>query len=125
MLTETQFAAFRRRLEAERLRLRRSIHALEGEVEQLAQYEDTEGGGAGNDPADVGTEVYEQERALTMERNEQALLAEVEAALARLDDGTYGQCIRCGRAIPIERLEALPFARYCIQCQAELERRRR
>jgi DnaK suppressor protein len=125
MLTDDQLAAFRDQLVRERARLRRSIQALEGEVVQLAQAEEAEGGGAGNDPADIGTEVYEQERALTLERNEQALLDEVEAALARLDEGRFGLCLRCGQAIAVERLEALPFAEYCITCQAVIERRRR
>ena len=43
-------------------------------------------------------------------------LAEVEAALARMDEGTYGACERCGTAIPFERLEAVPRARHCVTC---------
>lgn len=125
MLTDPQLAAFRAQLVRERARLQRSIHALEGDVVQLAPAEEAEGGGVGNDPADVGTEIYEQERALTMERNEQALLDDVQAALARLDEGRFGRCLRCGQAIAVERLEALPFAQYCITCQAAIERRRR
>jgi RNA polymerase-binding protein DksA len=126
MLTDTQLAEFRRRLEAERAHLNRLIRSLGGEVEDLADFQGSmEDAGIGNDPADVGTEVYEQERALTMERNEQELLDEVEAALARLDAGEYGTCTRCGREIAVERLEALPYAEHCIQCQSELERRRR
>ena len=125
MLTDPQLAAFRDQLVRERARLQRSIHALEGEGVQLAPAEEAEGGGGGNDPADVGTEIYEQERAMTMERNEQALLDDVQAALARLDEGRFGHCLRCGQAIAVERLEALPFAQYCITCQAAIERRRR
>ena len=90
MLDAAQLAHFRERLAAEHARLTRSIRALEGEVEQLAASEEAEGGGVGNDPADVGTDVYEQERALTLERNEIHLLREVDEALARLDAGTYG-----------------------------------
>jgi RNA polymerase-binding protein DksA len=122
MLDAAQLAHFRERLDAEHARLTRSIRALEGEVEQLAASEEAEGGGVGNDPADVGTDVYEQERALTLERNEIHLLREVDEALARLDAGTYGACARCGRPIAVERLEALPQAALCITCQAEVER---
>lgn len=43
-------------------------------------------------------------------------IADLEAALARMDDGTYGTCVRCGAAIPFERLEAVPAARLCVAC---------
>lgn len=45
------------------------------------------------------------------------VVAEVDAALGRLDDGTYGTCERCGTRIPPERLEIMPYARYCVACQ--------
>ena len=51
-------------------------------------------------------------------------LEQVDAALARLDAGTFGTCIRCGRAIAAERLEALPWAAHCIDCRRELDRGR-
>jgi DnaK suppressor protein len=67
--------------------------------------------------AAAATQVFEQQRDLALrERNEQHL-AEVEAALRRLDDGTYGRCIRCGERIASERLAALPWAAQCIGCQ--------
>lgn len=122
MLTDTRLAQFRQQLEAERARIRGTIGNLGEEVEQLGAYEETERGTLSNDPADVGTEVYEQERALTLERGEQELLQQVEAALVRLDAGAYGRCVRCGREIPVERLEALPYAALCIACQSEVER---
>jgi DnaK suppressor protein len=67
--------------------------------------------------AAAASQVFEQQRDLALrDRNEQ-LLAEIEAAIARLDDGTYGACLRCGRPIAQERLEALPWAAHCIDCQ--------
>lgn len=45
------------------------------------------------------------------------VLTEIEAALARLDAGTYGDCRRCGKPVPVERLEILPYARCCVGCQ--------
>ncbi|MEU9978790.1 TraR/DksA C4-type zinc finger protein [Streptomyces sp. NPDC051014] len=45
------------------------------------------------------------------------VLAEVEAAFARVQDGTYGSCRGCSRAIPVERLEILPYTSYCVPCQ--------
>jgi DnaK suppressor protein len=67
--------------------------------------------------AAAASQVFEQLRDLTLrDRNEQHLAA-VEAALARIDDGTYGLCVRCGRPIAQERLDALPWAAHCIDCQ--------
>jgi RNA polymerase-binding protein DksA len=67
--------------------------------------------------AAAATHVFEQQRDLALrERNEQHL-AEVVAALERLDAGTYGTCTRCGRAVAPERLEAIPWAAHCIDCQ--------
>ena len=50
------------------------------------------------------------------------MLAEIDAALKRIDDGTYGICTNRGEQIPVERLEALPYATLCIDCQRERER---
>jgi len=67
--------------------------------------------------AAAATQVFEQQRDLALrKRNEQHLVA-VEAALARLDEGTFGTCVRCARPIASERLEALPWAAHCIDCQ--------
>lgn len=67
--------------------------------------------------AAAATQVFEQQRDLALrEKNEQHLAA-VERAITRLDDGTFGTCARCGRPIAPERLEALPWAAHCIDCQ--------
>ena len=72
--------------------------------------------------ADVGTETFEREKDLSILEQVEAELADVEHALRRLDDGTYGTCEVCGKAIPDERLEAMPAARLCLEHQAEAER---
>ena len=67
--------------------------------------------------AAAATQVFEQQRDLALrDRNEQHLV-QVDAALARLDEGTYGACTSCGRPIAPERLEAIPWAALCIDCQ--------
>ena len=67
--------------------------------------------------AAAASQVFEQQRDLALrDRNEQHLAA-VDGALARLDAGTYGSCVRCGRPIAPERLDALPWAAHCIECQ--------
>jgi len=73
--------------------------------------------------AAAASQVFEQQRDLALrDRNEQQLAA-VDAALARLDDGTYGTCVRCGRPIAPERLDALPWAAYCIDYQRIVAKR--
>lgn len=65
--------------------------------------------------ADVGTDNYEQEFTLGLIDNERALVREIDDALERIDDGTYGICLKTHRPIGIARLEAKPWARYCIE----------
>jgi DnaK suppressor protein len=124
VLSTLQQETLRTRLVAERNRL---VHLIHGLDVQLAELSESEAGEhpAGNHLADVGTDLGEQETMLTLESNEREILAQVERALQRLDEGVYGQCERCGQPIPFERLEALPYATRCITCQAAVERDRR
>lgn len=72
--------------------------------------------------ADVGTETFNRERDLSILERVQAELTDVEHALRRLDDGTYGTCEACGRLIDENRLEAMPAARFCLADQTTAER---
>jgi DnaK suppressor protein len=112
-------AGIRSRLEDERTRLRDEIAAME--VENQNQQDDY---GVGNHMADDATEVFTRERNIALRNNSQDLLAQVESALHRLDQGSYGICARCGKEIAAARLEALPYATYCITCQSEIEHHR-
>jgi RNA polymerase-binding protein DksA len=67
--------------------------------------------------AAAASQVFEQQRDLALRDKDEQHLEAVDAALARLDAGTFGSCIRCGRPIAPERLEALPWAAHCIDCQ--------
>lgn len=73
--------------------------------------------GLGNHMADDGTEAFDQAASLALHLNEQSLLGQVEAALARMDRGEYGICERCGDEIDFARLKAIPYATLCIRCQ--------
>ena len=66
-------------------------------------------------PAEQGTEAFERERDISMLHNLENEMDEVQAALDRLEEGTYGRCEICSRAIGDERLEALPATRYCVE----------
>jgi RNA polymerase-binding protein DksA len=71
--------------------------------------------------ADLGTENYEQELTLGLIENEQEFLEEVQSALGRIAKGSFGLCEECGGSIAKLRLQALPYARYCITCARRQE----
>jgi RNA polymerase-binding transcription factor DksA len=75
--------------------------------------------------ADAGTDNFDREFALSLVSNEQEALYEIEEALKRLEQGVYGLCGNCEKPIRKERLEAVPFARLCVQCQAGIEKNSR
>jgi RNA polymerase-binding transcription factor DksA len=70
---------------------------------------------------DVGSEVYTQELNATLLENEAHIRDEVQAALGRIDAGTFGVCEGCGKPIPQARLEALPYARHCVSCAEKFQ----
>jgi RNA polymerase-binding transcription factor DksA len=78
--------------------------------------------GADQHMADAGTETFEREKDMSILSGVEAELADVEWALRRLADGTYGTCQACGRPIGAARLEARPATRFCIEDQSRKER---
>ena len=76
-----------------------------------------------NHLADSATATLNREIDYTLEENSEHVLADIDAALKRIEDGTFGICTSCGKQIPEERLEARPWATLCIDCQRERERR--
>jgi RNA polymerase-binding transcription factor len=119
MVQKEVLSGIRTRLEQERASLQSDIEALT--VENQAQQDDY---GVGNHVADDATEVFTRERNLALRNNAQDLLVQVETALQRLETGSYGICARCGKEIAPERLDALPYAIYCITCQSQIEHER-
>jgi len=75
--------------------------------------------------ADAGTDNFDREFALSLVSNEQEALYEIEEALKRLEQSTYGLCANCEKPIRKERLQAVPFARLCVQCQSGVEKEHR
>ena len=72
--------------------------------------------------ADHASEMLDRELDESLGENAEQLVREIDAALVRIEDGTYGTCGRCGRPIPEERLEAVPYAVLCVACKREEER---
>lgn len=75
--------------------------------------------------AAAATQVFEQQRDLALRDRAEQQLELVDAALARLDDSTFGTCLRCAKPIAPARLEALPWAAHCIACQSDIDKGRR
>jgi RNA polymerase-binding protein DksA len=114
---------FRQTLLDERNRVQEAIDylhkenpgSLEDETEEII-------GGSDNHPADAASGTLDREIDYTLEENSEQVLSQIDAALERIENGTFGTCERCGKPIPQERLEARPWARYDIDCQREVER---
>jgi DnaK suppressor protein len=87
--------------------------------------EGSEASAFGMHQADAGSDAYDRDFALSLLSQEQDALYEIEEALKRMELGQYGVCEMSGKKISHARLEALPFARYTVECQAEVERQKK
>ncbi len=74
-----------------------------------------------NHMAELGSGNFDQELTLGLLRGDQNALDQIDQALERIDDGSYGRCVTCGSTIPKSRLEAIPFAAECVRCAARQE----
>jgi RNA polymerase-binding protein DksA len=107
---------FRRRLEDERVRLTQMIRDIEEEREEVRLTETSSDRSPDPNTAEGGSLAFEMEKELSILENTRDILAKVEEALVRIEDGTYGVCDVCGEAIPVARLEALPYTKMCVTC---------
>jgi len=112
---------FRNRLREERKRVKEAIDYLHEENPGSVQ-DETQDSTADNHPADVATVTFDRELDYSLEENEGRLLAAIDSALARIDEGTFGICRTCAQPIAEERLEALPWTTQCIDCKRKEER---
>ena len=84
--------------------------------------EGSEASAFGMHQADAGSDAYDRDFALSLLSQEQDALYEIDEALKRIEVGTYGKCEMSGKPIPHARLEAIPFARFTVECQTQLEK---
>jgi RNA polymerase-binding protein DksA len=117
---------FRTLLEEERERVSAAIQYLH--EENPGSLEDDTGelvvGAPDQHPGDIATATFDRELDYTLEDNAEHVLGEIEAALQRIADGTYGTCSNCGKPISEERLEAIPYTTLCIDCRRKEGRSR-
>lgn len=123
-LPEGEWQSFRDRLTKMRARLRGDVDAMTDAALNKNSLD------ASNDNstmpihmADVGSDNYEQEQTLSFMQSESGILRRVEDALAKIKEGTYGICEMCECQIPKVRLQAIPYAAYCVRCAEQLESR--
>jgi len=106
---------FRKKLEVRQQELRKSVVQTE-EDGRAADSADI-----AQDVADRASSSYQKEFLFHRSNNDRQMLQMVEGALARVREGSYGECISCGNDIEARRLEAVPWTRYCRSCQEKLE----
>ena len=117
-------AHFRELLEEKRRAVVEALEYLHKEHPGSLEEETGElvSGSADQHMADTATQTVDREIDYTLEATDGRLLAEIDAALRRIEEGTYGICVNCGAQIAPERLEAVPWATLCIECKRKEER---
>jgi len=113
-MDKRKLEAFKKRLETRQQELRRIVHRTQADGRSAD--EDT-----AQDIADRAASSYNKEFLFSQSNNERQLLQMVEKALLRIRQGSFGECIQCGKEINAKRLEAVPWTRHCIECQEKLE----
>jgi DnaK suppressor protein len=111
-----------KRLEEERTRLQGIREGIQRERDDAIADAGGELSSVDQHPGDSGTETFEMEKNVSLLEQVDDELLEVEAAVQRLERGSYGTCQVCGRPIGDERLEAMPATRFCVEDQAKAER---
>ncbi len=106
---------FKKRLETRQHELRTMVSRNDQEGRSADQE-------ATQDIADRAASSYNKEFLFSQSNNDRQLLQMVEGALARIREGSFGECISCGKEINPKRLEAVPWTRHCIECQEKLEK---
>jgi DnaK suppressor protein len=117
----TDLAGLRSRLTEERRLAEGQIEAMADQLEEIIESSQFVATDDEHDP-DGSTVAFERSKVLAMLNHSRARLAEVEAALERMDSGAYGICESCRRPIPAERLLARPVARLCVTCATAKQR---
>lgn len=116
---------FTRRQKEKLLQLRDAmVDSMAGVAQDTlrSRAEGSEASAFGMHQADAGSDAYDRDFALSLLSQEQDALYEIDQALKRIELGTYGVCEMSGKPIPHARLEAIPFARFTVECQSQLEK---
>lgn len=123
-MNKDELAKLKEKLEMQRRRIVSGIDRIERNTLNKSQ-RDSSGDLSGYTfhMADQATDNFDTEFSLDLASNEQKLLNEIEDAIKKVDDGTFGLCEECNKPIAVKRLNAVPYARCCIKCQEKSEKR--
>ena len=126
MLKKNDLNHFKKLLEATRAKIAGDLNHLEKDSLNLSQ-RDASGDLSGYSlhMADMATDNFDREFNLGLASTEQQILNQIDDALRKIKDGTFGICETCSKPISQKRLLALPYTRYCIKCQSEEEKKKR
>lgn len=119
-MEELNIEKYRKKLIEEKAHVHKLILSMDADLDydperqtELADYD--------QHPADDGTDTFEKEKDVSVRDSWRNVLARIDDALAKIEHGTYGCCDRCGIAISKERLNAMPYAIFCVNCQDIIE----
>jgi DnaK suppressor protein len=122
-VSQKELDDLRERLLTEQAELQEQLTTIEEQTFAASQSDMSGEVSFDEENADAGTFTFERERDLSIENNVRDLMRKIERALARMDEGTYGICSRCGKPIEKARLKALPYVDLCIK-DAQAQSRR-
>lgn len=123
-MTKPEIEAYQKTLLAMRSRLRGDLsHLADQALGSTASQSSVGSASAPADPADLGSDSYEQDFTFSLMQNQEHVLEEIGDALERAQKGTFGRCEECETAIPKPRLQALPYTRHCVECARKLQQR--
>src|SRR6266851_1981650 len=125
---ERKLSPFTRKQKEKLLQLRDAmVDSMAGVAQDTlrSRAEGSEASAFGMHQADAGSDAYDRDFALSLLSQEQDALYEIDEALKRIELRTYGKCEMSGKPIPRARLEAIPFARFTVECQSQLEKQSR
>lgn len=111
-MEKKELEKFKKKLEQVKEELQKVIEASEEDIDT----------GNSIDELDQATELIEQMTGFAVSSNFHHNMIEVDAALKRIENNTFGKCTNCQKEIPLKRLQVLPFTQYCIECQRESEK---
>ena len=118
-LAKSTVERFQKRLEAEKTRLEELIDEYESELEVARLTESSSDRSPDPGNAEASSMKMEYAKELSIEQNTADLLSKVDHALERIGSGEYGICESCGKPIPIERLDVLPYSTLCVECASK------
>lgn len=118
-MQQAHLEQLKRKLQEQRARTESTLVDLREDLSQSLSATISEFSTYDNHPADVASETYERSKDLGLQKDQEHLLEQIDAALKRIENGTYGWCTNCGQPIPEGRLVTMPYVANCLECAGD------